>query len=91
MFIKLAKKLSMDYEIDIDIDIFEHPYFVSVELHMGCSYYSGRGIDMLAKLLEESDSMSFFRSKTEPTDFTISMDCFIYDRYVGGKKLPGQG
>lgn len=77
-FIDLAKQLSLDYEIDMDIK--EHDHFISVNLHLYCGAYTGTCKDMLSGLLDLCDRICFFKLKTEPCDFTLSLDYMTHDR-----------
>lgn len=84
-FINLAKSLSADYEIDMQIE--EYGYFVSVTMYMDCSVYTGKVKKMLTELIIMSENISFLLSSTEPRDFILSLDYFTHDHYVSGRKV----
>ncbi len=77
-FIDLAKQLSLDYGIDMDITEYDH--FISANLHLYCGAYTGTLKDMLSGLLNLCDRICFFKLKTEPCDFTLSLDYMTHDR-----------
>lgn len=75
-FISLAKELSQAYEIDIDI--LNDPYSVEVNLHLYCAFYPDDMTRQIAKLFSMCDTFSSYILKTEPSDFTLSLDFYTH-------------
>lgn len=68
-FIDLARQLSLDHEIDMDIQQFDHSVIVTLYLYY--SIYVGAAKDLFAELLKLCDHISFYRNVREPFDLTL--------------------
>lgn len=78
-FIALAKELSQVYELDIDI--LKGPYSVEVNLHFYCAFYPDDMTRRFAKLFSMCDTFSSYILKSEPSDFTLSLDFHTHKCY----------
>lgn len=78
-FIALAKELSQAYELDMDI--LKGPYSVEVNLHFYCAFYPDEMTHQFAKLFSMCDSFSSYMLKSEPNDFTLSLDFHTHKCY----------
>lgn len=83
-FIDLAKQLSLDCEIDMDI--WEYDDQISVNLYLYCCNYTGAAKDMFSELLTLCDCVSILRNLAGPFDFTLSLDYNTHDCYLSGKQ-----
>lgn len=84
LFIELAKKVSVDGEIDIDI--IEYPYHITARLYIECACYILAENYELAELLSLSDSICFWEPKGEEKNIIIELDYSKHDRYFNGRK-----
>ena len=71
-FIRLAKELSKEFQIDMDIR--KRPYFIEVDLHFYCAVYPERLARRFAQLFRLCDRFSSFVLSKEPWDFTLSLE-----------------
>lgn len=76
-FIDLAERLSLDFEIDMDIR--EYDYYISVVLYLYCGIYSGKGKDMFSELLTLSDSVDIWQSTEAPFDMMLLLNYDTHD------------
>lgn len=83
-FINLAVTLSESYEIDMEIT--DHFYFISVTMYLTCAYCTGELKSLFTELIVMCDGISSFLSHSDPCDFIISLDYYTHDHYVSGKK-----
>lgn len=84
-FIDLAIEFSTDYEIDIEIA--DHFYYISVTMYLFCASIVGDPKQMISKLIGMCDRISSFTSKTDPCDFSIVLDYFTHDHYISDRKV----
>lgn len=84
-FIDLAITLSTDFEIDMDIK--EGFYYVTVTMYLLCATCTGSMKSMIAELVSKCDRISSFTSKTDLCDFIISLDYYTHDHYVFDRKV----
>ena len=83
LFIELAKMLSQNYELDIDIR--RKAYFVLVDLHLYCAAYPGSMTQDFAELFNLCDQFSSFLQATEKSDFTLSLTLYTHKHYISGQ------
>lgn len=84
-FIDLAKAISSDYEVDMEIK--DCSYYITVTMYLYCSTCAGSLKSMFAELINMCDRISSFTSSTDPSDFIISLDYLTHDHYVSGRKV----
>lgn len=83
-FINLAVTLSENYEIDMEIT--DHFYLISVTMYLRCSYCTGELKSLFTELIVMCDSISSFTSHSDPCDFIISLDYYTHDHDISRKK-----
>lgn len=83
-FIDLAKQLSLDHEIDMDIQQFD--YSVSVSLYLYYCAYQGAAKDLFAELLKQCDHVSFYRNARAPFDLTLFLTYDTHEYRASGHK-----
>ncbi len=84
-FIELAKELSRDYQIDIDIK--QGDDTIDVSLHMYCAAYPGDMTRLFTRLFNMCDHFCSFILPSEPTDFTLMLSLYTHDHYLSGKLM----
>lgn len=85
LFIKLAQRLSEEYEIDMDIA--RCPGYVSATLHLFYLPYFPEFTSILAILIFLCDYMDITPNNNEPSDVRIALDVHTHDHYVGSTKI----
>lgn len=83
--IKLAKRLSEQYEIDTDI--IQHTGRITVDLYMDCFLQFRDFIQDFTALLEMCDLFSLFTPAKKPGRVVFSLDYITHDHYVSGRKV----
>ena len=68
-FIELAKRLSLDHQIDMDIKQFDH--CVAVTLYLTYCAYQGAAKDHFAELLKLADDVSFYPGLRKSVELTL--------------------
>lgn len=86
-FIALAIELSEKYKIDIDV--WQKPYFIEVNLHLFCSCFPSEPTRYFAELFTLCDRFCSFILPQEPSDFTLSLEFDTHKYYLSGKLING--
>lgn len=86
-FIERAKELSEVYELDMDI--WEKPYFIQVDLHLRCAAYTTGLTRRVAELFSLCDQFHSFIQPQGPGDFTLSLDFYTHQYYLSGRLING--
>jgi len=84
-FIDIAVRLSSEYEIDMDIK--DHPYYISVCMYLGSASCAGRLKTLFILLLSMCDRVTYLTTKNGTYDFTIILDYRTHDHYLSGRKV----
>ena len=82
-FLDLARQLSQEHKIDMDIQQFDHS--VSAELYLYDSAYRGAAKDLFAELLKLSDGVSFCQNTEPPFDLTLFLSYDTHEYRPGPK------
>jgi len=84
-FIDMAVRLSSEYEIDMDIE--DHLYYISVCMYLGSASCVGRLKALFTLLLSMCDRITCLTTKNGTSDFTITLDYHTHDHYLSGRKV----
>jgi len=84
-FIDIAVKLSSEYEIDMDIE--DHLYYISVCMYLGSASFVGRLKALFTLLLTLCDRITYLTTENGDYDFTITLDYHTHDHYLSGRQV----
>jgi len=84
-FIKQAKQLSE--ECEVDIDIIRYPGYVSVVLYLFYLPFYSDFTSKFSLLVGLCDYMDINPAENEPSDVRITLDLHTHDCYIDGKKV----
>lgn len=85
IFIKLAKKFSDDYQIDIKIT--QRLYYINASLRMDYTLYFKDAIQTLTTLMEMCDRICTFPISGDTEHFRLDLEYFTHNCWVSGKKI----